>query len=109
MSCYRSYVVVLIVIGYSPGVPLSRAADPKPATEKEKSAAVTFETLKPVLQKRCASCHGGSEPKGGLVLTTLAGLKAGSESGPIVVSGKPQESMLYLVTAHLDGPKMPPG
>ncbi len=81
---------------------LTNAADEKPV-------AVTFDKLQPVLQKRCGSCHGRNEPRSGLDLTNLPGLKAGSESGPVVVSGKPELSLLYLTAAHLDGPKMPPG
>ncbi len=75
----------------------------------EKVVAVTFDKLQPVLQKRCGSCHGRNEPRSGLDLTNLAGLKAGSESGPVVVSGKPELSLLYLTAAHIDGPTMPPG
>ncbi len=75
----------------------------------EKSAAVTFDQLQPVLKKRCGSCHGRNEAKAGLDLSTLAAIKAGSDSGPVAIAGKPEDSILYNVVAHVDGPKMPPG
>ncbi|MBC8115449.1 MAG: hypothetical protein H7062_13780, partial [Candidatus Saccharimonas sp.] len=41
--------------------------------------------------------------------SSIDSLKAGSASGPVVVSGKPSESLLYTLAAHLETPKMPPG
>jgi len=75
----------------------------------EKTAVVTFDKLQPVMKKRCGSCHGRNETKAGLDLSTLVALKAGSDSGPVAIAGKPEESILYNVVAHVDGPKMPPG
>lgn len=75
----------------------------------EKTAVVTFDKLLPVMKKRCGSCHGRNEAKAGLDLSTLVALKAGSDSGPVAIAGKPDESILYNVVAHVDGPKMPPG
>lgn len=103
MAVYRLSVWVLFaVVGMLPPLSFVHAAD-------EPEGVVTFDKLQTVLKKRCTSCHGGNEPRSGLDLTTLAGLKAGSESGPVVVAGKPEESLLYTLTAHLEGPKMPPG
>ncbi len=99
----RLFIVVLTAVVWM----LSCASFMQAADEKV--VAVTFDKLQPVLQKRCGSCHGRNEPRSGLDLTNLTGLKAGSESGPVVVSGKPELSLLYLTAAHLDGPKMPPG
>ena len=38
----------------------------------------------PLVEHRCARCHSGDEPKGGLDLTTRAGLLAGGDSGAAV-------------------------
>ncbi|MBI3877502.1 MAG: hypothetical protein HY300_16350, partial [Verrucomicrobia bacterium] len=48
-----------------------------------------------VLEANCVSCHGGEKTKGGLDLTTRESLMRGGESGPSVVPGKPQSSLLY--------------
>ena len=60
----------------------------------------------PILEERCVVCHSGKAPKGGLSLTTVAGLRAGSENGPVVVAGKPEQSLLIRMVSGAK-PKMP--
>ncbi len=79
-----------------------------PLTADEK-AAVTYDQVRPVLKKHCVSCHGQERARGDLNLSTTDGIKAGAASGPVAVAGKPDESLLYTLAAHLEGPKMPPG
>jgi mono/diheme cytochrome c family protein len=54
----------------------------------------------------CLGCHGSSLKIKDLDLSTLEGVRKGSETGPVVVAGKPDESRLFQMV-H-DG-KMPPG
>lgn len=70
---------------------------------------ITFDQVQPVLKKRCGSCHGGSMPRGDLDVSTPDRIRAGSATGPVVVAGKPEASLLFTLTAHLEDPKMPPG
>ncbi|MFN0100969.1 MAG: PSD1 and planctomycete cytochrome C domain-containing protein [Bryobacteraceae bacterium] len=49
----------------------------------------------PVLTKYCFTCHGQSSPKLGLDLRTAAGTLRGSHNGPVIVKGKPAESLLW--------------
>ena len=72
------------------------------------SSEVTWDQVKPVFQKRCFACHRGEQARGGLDVSTVAGIKAGSTSGAAVVAGKPEESMIYTLPAHLENPQMPP-
>lgn len=51
----------------------------------------------PVLQARCGRCHTGAARKGQLDLSTLAGIRKGSESGPVVVPGQVDKSLLVAV------------
>ncbi len=69
---------------------------------------VTWDQVRPVFQKRCFACHRGEQARGGLDVSTVAGIKSGSTSGAAVVSGKPEESMIYTLPAHLGNPQMPP-
>lgn len=69
---------------------------------------VSFDSVKPIFRKHCERCHNEDQPRGDLVLTSLDKILAGSSSGHVVVAGKVEESPLYLLTAHLDTPKMPP-
>src|SRR5215469_10874403 len=49
----------------------------------------------PILKANCAGCHGDSVKMKELNLTTEESVLKGSESGPVVVPGKPEESLLY--------------
>ena len=69
---------------------------------------VTWDQVRPVFQKRCFACHRGEQARGGLDLSSVASIKAGSTSGAAIVSGKPEESMVYTLPAHLENPQMPP-
>src|SRR4051794_33396098 len=64
-----------------------------------------FETkVRPLLAKRCFACHTDT-PMGGLVMNSRAGLLKGGASGPAIVPGKPEASLLIRAIEHLD-PKM---
>jgi len=79
------------------------------ATQGARSAEpVVFEDLKPVFKKHCNTCHNSERPRGGLDLSSKASILAGSDSGQSVVGGKPAESLLFKLTAHLEAPHMPP-
>src|SRR5579875_3848286 len=67
----------------------------------------SFESdILPLLQAKCLRCHGEKAKKAELDLRTRAGILKGSESGPVVQPGKPQESLLYEMVRS---GKMPPG
>jgi mono/diheme cytochrome c family protein len=62
---------------------------PTPAGE-----AVTYtNTIGPLLQARCGSCHGSAKIQG-LNLTGYQTALAGGQSGPAIVPGDPQASLL---------------
>ena len=60
----------------------------------------------PILERRCVHCHGDATPKGNLSLSTAAAALKGGDSGPAVVPGKPDESLLLDMIAG-DPPEMP--
>ncbi|HXI52656.1 MAG TPA: PSD1 and planctomycete cytochrome C domain-containing protein, partial [Candidatus Saccharimonadales bacterium] len=63
--------------------------------------ATFFETrIRPVLAQHCVSCHGEEKQKGKLRLDSEAGLRAGGESGPVVVPGHPEQSRLIQAVTH---------
>ena len=68
--------------------------------------------IRPVLVDRCYSCHSAKAAakktlKGGLLLDTREALRKGGESGPAIVPGKPQESLLIAAIRH-ESIEMPP-
>jgi mono/diheme cytochrome c family protein len=60
----------------------------------------------PIFESRCVRCHGPENPKGGLSLATGRGLRDGGDSGPAVVPGRPEESLLLEMIAG-PTPEMP--
>jgi mono/diheme cytochrome c family protein len=61
-----------------------------------------------VLQVRCMICHGGLKQQGGLDLRTLASRLKGGKSGPALVPGKPEASLMYsrIVSGQMPPPAM---
>lgn len=61
-----------------------------------------------VLKANCLECHSKEKQKAGLLLTTREGALQGSESGVVLVPGKPKESLLIDVLLPEADPHMPP-
>jgi hypothetical protein len=69
--------------------------------------------IRPVLVEHCYQCHSAlaennKKLKAGLLLDTRAGLMKGGDSGPAVVPGKVQESLLLKALRYTDETRMPP-
>lgn len=66
--------------------------------------------IQPMLTSRCGACHNADRKKGGLVLTTIEGVRAGGRQGKVVVAGRADDSELIirltLPPGHTDA--MPP-
>ena len=75
------------------------------------AASESFFELKvrPVLAGTCVKCHGAKKASGGLRLDSREAMLAGGESGPAVVPGRPEGSLLIQAVRHADESlKMPP-
>ncbi|MBP52556.1 MAG: hypothetical protein CMI27_05370 [Opitutae bacterium] len=64
--------------------------------------------LAPIFEQSCNSCHNPDKAKGGLDLTGMNGILAGGSSGEVVWPGEAESSLLYLLSARLEEPHMPP-
>ena len=65
--------------------------------------------VKPILSRRCYSCHGALKQKNDLRLDTAALAKQGGSGGPALVPGKSDESLLIDAVTGAEGvKKMPP-
>jgi hypothetical protein len=74
---------------------------PKPASSPEPQDSAQqvafFETkIRPVLVEKCYQCHSADAEKikGGLVLDTREGIRRGGDSGPGIVPGDPEKSLV---------------
>jgi WD40 repeat protein len=81
-----------------------------PVEQWPKDKAASFESdVFPFLSDNCVSCHSKSTRKGGLNLETPEAILKGGDSGPSVVPGKPQDSLLLKASTHEDPDSaMPP-
>lgn len=79
-------------------------------SRRSQSGMIDFaHDVQPILSKRCAKCHSGTQRKGGLSINTRQSLLAGGESGRAVLSGKSGDSLLIArVAANDAAERMPP-
>ena len=76
---------------------LAWAAEPVRGDE-----ALFRKQIAPLLELRCLNCHGAKTRRGGLSLATAADALKGSDNGPVIVPGKPAESLMVRM---ITGPK----
>jgi mono/diheme cytochrome c family protein len=81
--------------------PLARfGSPPRSAVDVQKAAR----EVGAILANQCVSCHGPEKKKGGLDLTRRARALAGGKSGPVIVPGAPDESLLVDKVAEGEMP-----
>jgi cytochrome c len=77
---------------------LSAQAAPAPNT-----AAFYTQRVLPIFQANCYSCHGGMNHRGGLNISTKAGLLKGGHDGSVLDPKNPEQSLLIKLIRH-EGP-----
>lgn len=98
MSCaaIRSWVTgLLVLVTWLPGWNLR--ADPKPAQSADDGRVaieVSQHRIVPLMLLRCTVCHGLRRQEGGLDLRDKAAMLKGGKTGPAMVPGKPEESLM---------------
>ncbi|HEV3029204.1 MAG TPA: DUF1549 domain-containing protein, partial [Planctomycetota bacterium] len=95
-------VLVLAALGAAP-----QEAPPAP----DREGLEFFEKkIRPVLVERCYSCHSGEAKKlkGELYLDSREGLLKGGETGPSILPGDPEKSLLIKALRYSEDLKMPP-
>ena len=88
--------------------PVAIAAEPKP----DAAQLQFFESrIRPILVDKCYECHSAQakKVKGELLLDTRAGIRKGGETGPAVVPGDLEKSLLVKAIHYVDkDTQMPP-
>ena len=83
-----------------------RAAD----DANQKKAKVTYDDhVRPLLKRRCASCHSGDRTEADLNIANFVALMQGGGSGAVIDAGSADDSYLFRLVNHDDSPEMPPG
>lgn len=91
------------------GLADSERATKKAAKEKGGSKGTSFvNQVAPIFVKHCLDCHG-KEAKGGLRLDTFAGMEKGGKSGPLLVIGEADNSLLLARLTASGEARMPKG
>jgi hypothetical protein len=88
-----AFLRLAICVGLAATLPaeLAIAAAPEPTADQVKFFE---EKVRPILAENCYKCHGSENQKGSLRLDLREMALAGGESGPVIVPGKPEESVL---------------
>jgi hypothetical protein len=96
-----------IVVGSIGSVPIASGSE---GPTGEEGARLFRETVEPVLAAQCYRCHSEKATKlrAGLRLDSRAGMLKGGDTGPAVVPGKIDESLIIQAIRHEDGLEMPP-
>ena len=81
---------------------LKEGEDPETA---KKQQVAERDIIVTIFHAKCISCHGKWKQEAGLDLRTRAGLLKGGESGPAIVPGKPEESLLVKLVVSGDMPR----
>ena len=78
------------------------------SNELVQTVRTTESDVLPIFQMRCQLCHGKRKQEGGLDLRTMAGRLKGGASGPALVPGNPEESLLVqrIVAGEMPPPDM---
>ena len=92
---------------------IQRWIDAGALKEGEEAGSETLKALQvterdvmvPILHVRCVVCHGRRKQEGGLDVRTRASLLKGGKSGPAIIPGKPDESLLIK---RIVAEEMPP-
>jgi cytochrome c len=63
--------------------------------------------VQPIFQANCYSCHGGMNHRGGLNISTKAGLLKGGHDGSVLDPTHPEQSLLIKLIRH-EGPPNDP-
>ena len=82
-----------------PIMPLSTSLGRKVLFEKD---------IAPFLEANCTACHNSAIDEGRLSLETRTAMLKGGRSGPAVVPGQPEASLLFSLASHRQRPVMPP-
>ncbi len=64
--------------------------------------------VRPLLLEQCSGCHGAKKQNGGLRVDSRTALLNGGDTGPAIVPGEPETSLLLQAVRREDGLEMPP-
>jgi len=106
-NCARIAALFCILGAGATSLELVGAAPPIDAQDRE-SIEFFEKKIRPLLADKCWACHGPEEQERDLRLDSKEGVAAGGASGPVVVPGKPDASLLIRAVRRTGELQMPP-
>lgn len=85
----------------------SQGSETSKTAETPNRLPANFAQVKTIFEAKCIGCHG-DKGKDGVDLRTYESIMKGGESGPNLVAGKPQESLLVHVLRASHGKQLMP-
>jgi len=77
------------------------AAGSPPGAANAENVEFFEKRIRPILAQECYGCHSEREEiKAGLALDSRPGWQSGGDSGPAIVPGDPEKSLLYQAITH---------
>ncbi|MEJ7590725.1 MAG: c-type cytochrome domain-containing protein [Planctomycetaceae bacterium] len=70
-----------------------------PSAQADEKGPVFESDIQPVLARKCGKCHSDGVRKGGLDLSSIAGIRQGGESGEAAVAQTMDDSLLWTMIA----------
>ncbi|MEW6161406.1 MAG: DUF1549 domain-containing protein, partial [Verrucomicrobiota bacterium] len=105
----RSIVGARVILLLIASTMLAGAPPPPNAEAREVDVEFFEKRVRPILIERCYECHGEKKQKGGLRLDSAEAVRKGGDTGPALVPGKPDESLLIKAISWNDPEfQMPP-
>lgn len=95
-----AFVILLVAGHYGAGLThgedyLFEPLQPKKQKALDMETAVVFQDLVyPIFEAKCLGCHNPNKAKGGLILSDTSLMMQGGDSGPVLVGGSKEESLL---------------
>ena len=97
----RAGLICVSVLIAATNISVARAADAQKIAEFERD-------IRPLLVKHCIECHGPTKSESDLRLDSHDGVLKGGNTGPAVVPGRADESLVLRAVLHEDDLQMPP-
>ena len=107
------YALTLVILGvrFTPLVVRAAETTPRPSDAANAGGLEFFEThIRPILSEHCYSCHSAEAKivRGGLLLDSREAMLRGGDTGPAVVPGDVENSLVVSALRH-ESFEMPPG
>ena len=109
MNAVRITIATIFAIAAVAPLHAAEARKPIEIAALSRTSTVDFEKeILPMLKRNCLACHNQTKAEEKLVLETPKDILKGGDSGPAVVPGNPDKSLLLMLSAHQKKPIMPP-